>query len=233
MTSTRQQNIDRFYDLLEEVVEKFPKQTLDKLSTIRLPEKAVYFFFEPNETRQNNNSERVVRIGTHAAVANSKARLYDRLYNHKGSKDLTGNHRASVFRKLIGQSLIAKDNLNYPFWGDKSKKSDKSIKLAEKPLEKVVSNYLYTLPFTVLEVPGPSSKDNDRAFIEENTIALLSNYDRQVIDKCSNNWLGLHSKDTKVIASGLWNSNYVDRKQIDSNYFAIFQKYLSSMNNWR
>lgn len=232
MTINRQQNIDRFYDLLDKVIVKFPKQALDKLPTMRLPEKAVYFFFETNEFRQDGISGRVVRIGTHAAIANSNATLYGRLYNHKGSNDLTGNHRGSVFRKLIGYSILSKDDLNYPYWGDKSKKSNKTIKLTEKPLEKIVSSYLHTLTFTVLEVPGLSSKNNDRAVIEENSIALLSNYDRPSIDKCSKNWLGLHSKDNKVIASGLWNSNCVDRKQIDSNYFTTFEKHLSAMNNW-
>ncbi|MCK9449851.1 MAG: hypothetical protein M0Q41_12860 [Bacteroidales bacterium] len=228
----RRQNIDKFYELLDEVIKKFPKRTLDTISRNNLPEKGVYFFFEPNEVRENSNSDRVVRIGTHAAIAKSNATLYDRLYNHKGSKDLTGNHRGSVFRKLIGYSLLYKDNLNFPHWGDKSKKSDRLVKSSEKSLEISVSKYLYTLPFTVLEVPGPSAKDNDRAFIEENTIALLSNYDRQPIDKHSANWLGLHSNEQKIIGSGLWNSDYVDRKQIDSNYFDIFEKHLTKMKNW-
>lgn len=198
----------------------------------RLPEKGVYFFFEPNETRQNSNSDRVVRIGTHAAIANSNATLYERLYNHKGSKDLTGNHRGSVFRKLIGYSLLYKENLNYLHWGNKSKKGDKPIKLLEKSLEKIVSTYLHTLPFTVLEVPGHASKANDRAFIEKNSIALLSNYGRPIIDKYSKNWLGQYSKDTKVIGSGLWNSDYVERELIDANYFNVFEKHLKKMNNW-
>jgi hypothetical protein len=232
MKATRQQNIDTFYELLEEVIKRFPKQTLGTITKSNLPEKGVYFFFEPNEVRQNSNADRVVRIGTHAAIANSKATLYDRLSNHKGSKDLMGKHRGSVFRKLIGYSLIYKDNLTFPHWGDKSKKGDKSITLSEKPLEKIVSTYLYTLPFTVLEIPGPSSKDNDRAFIEKNSIALLSNYDRKPIDKHSQNWLGLHSKDPKIIGSGLWNSAYVERKEIDDNYFDTFEKHLMIMDNW-
>lgn len=230
--TNRQENIDKFYDLLDEVMKKFPKRTLNTISRSNLPEKGVYFFFEQNENRQNSKVCRVVRVGTHAAIAKSNATLYGRLYNHKGSKNLTGNHRGSVFRKLIGYSLIEKDNLNYPSWGDKSKKGDKSIKSLEKPLEKSVSIYLHTMLFTVLEVTGPSSKDNDRAFIEENTIALLSNYDRQPIDKHSANWLGLHSNDPKVIRSGLWNSNYVEREEISSMYFDIFENHLKKMNNW-
>ncbi|WP_232625273.1 hypothetical protein [Pareuzebyella sediminis] len=232
MTTSRQQNIDRFYDLLNEVTKKFPKRTLDTVSRDRLPEKGVYFFFEENENRENSNFNRVVRIGTHAAIANSKATLYDRLYNHKGSKDLTGNHRGSVFRKLIGFSFLYKDHLDFPHWGDKSKKNDKLIKQSEKPLERIVSTYLHTLPFTVLEVPGPSSKDNDRAMIEENSIALLSNFERSAVDKCSNDWLGKYTKDSKVIRSGLWNNKCVERKEISENYFETIERHLKKMKNW-
>lgn len=232
MTTVRQQNIKVFYRLVDEVIKKFPKKTLATMSKSGLPEKGVYFFFDPNEARHDSNSGRVVRIGTHAAIANSKATLYDRLRNHKGSKDLAGNHRVSVFRKLIGYSFLNKKDLTFPHWGDKSKKGDKSIRLSEIPLEILVSKYICALPFTVLEVPGPSAKDNDRAFIEENSIALLSNYDRQPIDQFSENWLGLYSKNSKVIGSGLWNSNYVERIHIDHKYFDTFEKHLSNMNNW-
>ena len=230
--TNRQHNINRFYNLLEEVLKKNPKRTLNTISRKNLPEQGVYFFFEPNETRQNGNLLRVVRIGTHAAIANSNASLYDRLYNHKGSKNLTGNHRGSVFRKLIGYSLIYRDNLFFPYWGDKSKKGDLIVKLSEKDLEIRVSTLLHTLPFTVIEVPGLPSKVNDRAFIEENSIGLLSNFNRPAIDKPSKNWLGYYSQDNKVIGSGLWCSKCVERQEIDHKFFDIFEQYLGKMNNW-
>jgi len=55
------------------------------------------------------------------------------------------------------------------------------------------------MTFTVLEVPGLPAKDNDRALIEENTIALLSNLNKEPVDPNSKNWLGLYSKEHKVI----------------------------------
>lgn len=67
------------------MVKKFPRQTLDRLGTFRLPKQGVYFFFEPNELRQGGKAGRVVRVGTHAAVERAKATLYKRLYNHKGT----------------------------------------------------------------------------------------------------------------------------------------------------
>ena len=230
MITDRQYSIDEFYRLLDMVIIKFPRQSLSNLSSMHLPEKGVYFFFENGETRDDKVMNRVVRIGTHAALAKSKATLYDRLHNHKGSNDLTGNHRGSVFRKLIGFSLINRDNLEFNYWGDKSKIGDRPTGYSEKPVEIKVSEYLNSMTFTVLEVPGDSSKDNDRALIEENAIALLSNYEKIRIDKCSSNWLGLYSKDKKVMSSGLWNSKHVNQINLDVRFFKTFQYHLTKMN---
>ncbi|WP_134089059.1 hypothetical protein [Olivibacter sp. XZL3] len=232
MMTNRQSNIDTFYNLLNQVLMKFPKQTLDKLSSKHLPKKGVYFFFEDGETRDDASTPRVVRIGTHAAIANSNATLHKRLYNHKGYRDFTGNHRGSVFRKLVGYSLAEKFGLVYLHWGDRSKKNDRGVKDVEKAMEVLVSKYLHAMTFTVLEVDGPSSKDNDRAIIEQNTIALLSNFNRYPIDKCSPTWLGLCSRDEKVIKSGLWNSDYVERDLIEDKYFATVERHLLKMRNW-
>ena len=53
MTTNRQHAINTFYVLLNKVIGKFPKQSLDKLGLIRLPKKGDYFFFESVETRDN------------------------------------------------------------------------------------------------------------------------------------------------------------------------------------
>ena len=91
---TRADTIKKFYDLLSQIEIKFPRQSLKDLSQLKLPTQAVYFFFETGELREDNINQRVVRIGTHAAIAKSNATLYDRLYNYKGSNDLTGNIEA-------------------------------------------------------------------------------------------------------------------------------------------
>ena len=55
--------------------------------------------------------------------------------------------------------------------------------------------------------PGPNSI---RGYVEQNTIALLSNFEKQPIDASSNNWLGKHCDRPKVRESDLWNSNHVN-----------------------
>ena len=73
----------------------------------------VYFFFEDREVR-GDGSSRVVRVGTHALTATSKATtLWGRLRQQRGhlaGRDPgSGNHRASVFRRRVGAALIQRE----------------------------------------------------------------------------------------------------------------------------
>jgi len=54
---------------------------------------------------------------------------------------------------------------------------------------------------------GPESR---RGFIERNSIALLSNYNKPRLDPPSAVWLGHHCNRERVRNSGLWNSIHVD-----------------------
>lgn len=66
------------------------------------------------------------------------------------------------------------------------------------------------MPFLWLAVdedePGPKT---DRSYIEQSTIALLSNYKRIQFDQPSRTWLGHFSETHKIARSGLWNSHFV------------------------
>ncbi len=228
--------LTEFYFLIEELKRKFPPRSLNDLTSNNFPTQGVYFFFEDGEFRTYNKTPRIVRVGTHAARANSCATLYSRLLQHKGNKKGGGNHWGSVFRKLVGSAIIRKNGLHeiYPYWLDKSKKRDNNVKYSEKQLEVLVSSYLATLKFISLEVSGPSHKGNDRDIIETNSIALLSNYNRPVIDAPSHNWIGLFStsRDNKVIRSGLWNDKCVE-KDCDSSFLEKFERNLSTMGYYR
>ena len=206
---SRQEEIDDFYELIEQL----PIRYLKDVKNGDLPEKGVYFFFEEGENRTSSNQKRVVRIGTHAVQANSKATLYKRLKQHSGPNHGYGRHRMSVQRELIGLSFINKKySGEYNEWGNRNKKSNKTILIQEKNLEKEVSDYILNMPFVVLKVEGDSSKDNLRAYIESNSIKLLSNYRKTPVDPPSKNLLGLCCGNNKVMESGLWN-----RKEIEEN----------------
>jgi hypothetical protein len=206
----RQEQIDNFYELIEQL----PIRYLKDVKNGDLPEKGVYFFFEKGENRANSNKKRVVRIGTHAVQANSKATLYKRLKQHSGPNHGYGKHRMSVQRELIGNSIIRREEYlaQFPEWSNRSFKTNKAVLEKEKNLEKVVSDYILNMPFVLLKVEGDSSKDNLRAYIESNSIKLLSNYLKTPVDPPSKNWLGLCCGNKKVMESGLWN-----RKEIEEN----------------
>ena len=67
-----------------------------------------------------------------------------------------------------------------------------------------------TMPFVWLEIDDEPNACSKRGYIERNSIALLSNYGKAVIDPPSDNWLGRRCNREKVRQSGLWNQNHVD-----------------------
>jgi hypothetical protein len=55
--------------------------------------------------------------------------------------------------------------------------------------------------------PGPDSR---RRYVETNSIALLSNYEKSPLDPPSPDWLGNYCNRVRVRKSGLWNQNHVE-----------------------
>jgi hypothetical protein len=95
----------------------------------------------------------------------------------------------------------------------------------ERTLEMEVSQYIGTLPFLwvgVNDAPGP---DSDRGRIERNSIALLSNYQRAVLDAPSKAWLGRCSDRERVRSSGLWNNNHVG-ETYDAAFLSLLERYI-------
>lgn len=193
------------------------------------PQRGIYFFFEPGEKRiESGIGDRVVRVGTHALKSGSNTSLWDRLRQHKGYIDGKhpdgGNHRGSVFRKHIGHALINRANYstrNSENWGIGSNSSNE-IRSFEYPIEIEVSKYIRSMPFIWIEIDDPPGPGSLRGYIERNSIALLSNYRKDKIDQSSPEWLGLYSKNSAIINSGLWNVNHVNEKY-DSNFLEVFK----------
>ena len=93
-------------------------------------------------------------------------------------------------------------------WGQGSS-ADRKTRDAEGPLENLVSGIIGRMPFLWLRVddePGPGSQ---RAYIERNSIGLLSNLNRTPCDPPSPAWLGHQCDRPKVRQSGLWNQQHV------------------------
>ncbi|UWG47426.1 Uncharacterized protein HSRCO_1139 [Halanaeroarchaeum sp. HSR-CO] len=215
----RDENLDKFYSLLDELEETVGGKRKLKNCHGRMdwPNRGVYFFFHPSETRESTHQLRVTRIGTHAVSAGSGTSLWDRLRTHRGAKRGTyengGNHRGSVFRKRIGEALIERDGhqREYPEWGVGSSAA-RELRLEELEMERRVSEYLRDLPFLWVRVDDEPSPESDRAYIERNAIAMVSNVGGKSIDSRNEKWLGHYSPVRDIRESGLWNINHVSEE---------------------
>lgn len=98
-----------------------------------------------------------------------------------------------------------------------------AVRQAERPIEEAVSAYITTLPFQVVAIDDPSGPNSLRAYVERNSIALLSNRGKPPIDGASEHWLGRCSDWEKVRASGLWNNQHVDGS-VAPDFLDVFEK---------
>lgn len=210
--ATRRRLLDEFYGLLAEQAEviggywSLPDCTGDD----HWPLHGVVFYFEPGELREDGQTPRVVRVGSHALTATSKTRLWDRLRADRGAiggaNPGSGNHRASALRRHVGRALIARDG--YPeaaeSWGSAGRVSAEE-KQRELDLEIAVSKYVAQMDFIWMAVP----EAEDRVAIDKGTVSLLSNAGRQPVDPASENWLG-HSAGESISRAGIWNVDYTE-----------------------
>jgi hypothetical protein len=235
----RKNDLIRFYAALEKL-EKIlgGKRMMGECDSRQgWPTRGIYFFFEKSEQRTDSGvGLRVVRVGTHALKAGSKATLWKRLSQHKGVRSTGGgNHRGSIFRLLIGQARCEKEGRGVPTWGVGSSGGDaaqrfaidrESIKAAEQPIEQEVSIILGAMPLLWLEIDDVPGPDSLRGYIERNAIALLSNHGKKPLDPQSKDWLGLSSNREKVRQSALWNSNHVD-EDYDPAFLDVLERQIS------
>ena len=180
-------DLNKFYELINKL-EKF--EFIDEfLKSEQKYSKGVYFFFDPAE-KINNGYNRIIRVGSHGLSGKSNSTLKGRLRQHKGFLNGGGNRRVSVFRRHVGNAIIKKENFD-----------EKEVQ--DEVLEKMISDYINSLPLAVLLFEDDADK---RRIFEKNSIRILSN--------CSENfnkdWLGSFSIDEKISKSGLWNIQHVN-----------------------
>ena len=212
---SRLDHLKQFYASLDKLEARLggARQLKNCTGHLPWPARGVYFFRETGQERTESGvGPRVVRVGTHALNAGASSKLWQRLRQHRGSaKTKGGNHRGSVFRKIVGAALIVRDGRECPSWEKYgSGKVPIEVRKAEHPLEQVVSTTIGCMPFLWLAVDDEPCPQSERGYIERNAIALLSNRSKQPLDPPSSTWLGQHCSREKVRESGLWNSNHVD-----------------------
>src|SRR5437867_8622036 len=117
----RLDDLVRFYELLDRLEQRIGgRQVLSAChGRMAWPKRGVYFCMENGEERTDTGSGlRIVRVGTHALTDDSGTTLWKRLSQHKGQqKSGGGNHRGSIFRLLLGSTLVNGGTVACPTWG--------------------------------------------------------------------------------------------------------------------
>lgn len=222
-------DLEAFYNLIDKLEKGLSGKYLLGSCNGKMcwPNRGVYFFFEEGENRSNaSNVQRVVRVGTHAVSRGAVSTLWGRLRTHKGTPDGLGNHRGSIFRLHIGNALLRQMGAQNKLltWG-KGQAANKDIKRGEEWMERQVSDYLGNkMSILWLNIGDAPSALSDRAFIERNAIALISN-NRHPVDTPSHEWLGQFSDKEEIRESGLWNIRHVD-DAYDPKFINIFSEYV-------
>ncbi len=222
---TRQDDLDRFYNVLDDLRQRVdgPQKLKNCTGYMDWPNRGVYFFLEPGETRQSSDQLRVTRVGTHAVSQGSSTTLWDRLKQHYGTGSGSSNHphggghRGSVYRKRVGEAIIEKHSLHddYPSWDDRWSSIERersTVRDEEYILERRVSAYIREQPLLWVNLDDEPSADSDRASLEQNALALLSNFDKESSNPRSDCWLGRYSQSRKIRDAGLWNVNHVGER---------------------
>lgn len=208
----RHDDICRSYAAFNALKKAYGLRSLRDTMQAVLPPQGVYFFFDPGEaTNHSKDLPRLVRVGTHGVSAGSSATLRNRLRTHLGTRLGLGNHRSSVFRLHVGQSIIERDSLqsDFPDWG-KNQSASAAILKRETELEAIVSRYISNLLVLYVPISGQSAANNMRATIERQFLSLYTE-DLLALEEPSATWLGRHSNKIAIRTTGLWNVRDVGR----------------------
>jgi hypothetical protein len=231
MVDQRILDLGRFYSLVGSLAKSVggPRTLAECSGRLNWPRRGVYFFMEKGESRSDSGSgPRIVRVGTHALRAGSQTKLWTRLSQHRGhEKTGSGNHRGSIFRALVGTALIARDGHDVPAW-DEGNNAPADVRASEVGLECEVSKVIGAMPFLWLAIEDEPGTESLRGYLEQNAIALLSNFEKSPLDPPSAEWLGRLCNRERVRRSGLWNQNHVD-EPYDSAFLDCLEQLVSEM----
>ena len=224
---TRLDDLIRFYALLDRLGTRVggPRLLVNCHGRMDWPQRGVYFFFEEGEARsQSGSGPRVVRVGTHALRPGSKTKLWGRLSQHRGTaKSGGGSHRGSIFRLLVGASLMQRDpSLSVATWGV-GNTAKGAIRTAEHGAEVQVSQVIGAMPFLWLVIDDAPGSQSLRGVVERGSIALLSNSGKPPLDSASPSWLGKRCPRDRVVASDLWNQDHVE-EEYDPGFLDVLEE---------
>jgi len=84
--------------------------------------------------------------------------------------------------------------------------------------------------FLWLTIEDEAGAESRRGYVERNSIALLSNFNKPALDPPSQGWLGHHSDRERVRKSGLWNQNHVE-EDCDPAFLDTLDRFVSGVSH--
>jgi hypothetical protein len=218
---------ENFYHIMRRLYEaqKGGRRIRECTGKMLWPARGVYFVTEDQPAPTPHGMPRITRVGTHAVSSGSRTSLWDRLSTHRGTESGGGSHRSSIFRLHVGRALMNLEHtVHWPDTWSKGQSASSSVRNSETTLERLVSRTIGDMKLLWLNVPGSAGPASDRAYIERNAIALLS---RSVLLSpiLKRSWLGNHSGDWRIAASGLWNLDHLFIRP-DPAFLDILQSYV-------
>ena len=216
---------------LHETLEQLPI-TSYPFDLEQLPKNGIYFFYEKGETWGHGGSKpRIVRVGTHRGN-NFRSRMADHyLIGRRVSHSMKrfGPKDRSIFRKNLGRAILNRDHPEYlETWNidftpkrNRERKSHLRDMDIEKETEELISGVLkenFSFRFARIEKQEEriGSGGLERTFI--GTLAACKSC------RPSENWLGNHSPLERIRKNGLWQTQHLMERAIDSEEMRRFEE---------
>jgi tRNA pseudouridine-54 N-methylase len=220
------EDVARFYRIMRSVwmSQERGRQIGTTTGSLDWPSRGVYFIFEEHDGLSHGRLSRIVRVGTHAVSAGSKTTLWDRLSTHRGTGSGGGSHRSSIFRSHVGRAIMSQQcEKDWPASWGVGQTAPSDVRQQEARLEEEVSRVIARMRVVWLDIPDDAGPSSDRAYIERNSIGLLSR--ANLLTPLQNlDWLGRFSHDWRICTSGLWNLNHVFLRP-DTEFLARLSHY--------
>lgn len=215
---------------------------LERLPLLRIPftptafpHNGIFFLYEEGETLSNRKGvPRVVFVGSHRGTGNLWNRVNEHFLQDRESDDFDRNQRKpsdrSILRKNIGRALLnqKKDPSYLEIWNisftgreNRERFGERRDIEKERKLEREITKLLqkeFSLRFVILEEAGNREGQDSLKARLIGTVA-------QCPTCCpSLKWLGRHSPEEKIVASGLWQTQFLKAAPLDETARTTFEK---------
>jgi len=221
----RKTDLDALYQILDGYEQRRDRKiSLAELSRTHSPRWGCCFFYEKGEYREESGAPRIVRVESYPRLE-AKTDMYSQLILHRGTIAGVftggGNHRLSLLRKHIGTAMMNRMQISCESWEDEQ--FNASVRKLEHPLEVRVSEVISRMEVLMISFEDNDIEKQALRYIQKNAVALLSNWQKEVLDPPSPDWMGKFCSNVLVRDSGLWNTNGV-MQRYDSSFIPKFKK---------